>query len=440
MVKEKIVLINVYYSESGYGDRLNFPPVGMGYFSEYLEQKGVEHSVIDMGLGNTISYVIEKVKNINPEFVGISINSLMLNKTHELIKGIKKELPKVKVIVGGPHATTQGIKIFSELPDIDYSIVGEGEESLYELVIGRNMDKIKGLVYRDREGNIRANERRITEELDKLPFPRFSRFKLELYPTRIIPIVSSRGCPFKCIFCQQSSLLSKRWRGVSPEYFIKMLKYWKGRGYNDIHVLDDNFTFDKERLRRIVELYEKEGLSDIKLTLVGGIRISSTTKEVLMLLKRLGVEYISFGVESFSDEVLRFIKKGTTEKQVEEVVKNSCEMGFKVRLFFIIGFPYQTKESLRRVYRFVLRYPVYQVRFFNLIPYENTELMRWIHENGELIYEPSEYMNDFKRYQDIPVFEGKGTMGAEERKEELRIARNFAKLIEERSKYLFDGI
>ncbi|MBW2974182.1 radical SAM protein, partial [Candidatus Woesearchaeota archaeon] len=318
--------------------------------------------------------------------------------------------------------------------------VGEGEESFYELVAGRPLEEVKGLVYKDGKGRIRSNERRITEDIDTIPFPKFRMFELEKYPTRIIPIISSRGCPFKCIFCQQSSLLSKNWRGVSAGYFIRALKYWKDKGHDDIHVLDDNFAFDINRLRGIAELYEKEGLKDVKLSLIGGVRISSGSKEILGLLKRLGVDYISFGIESFSDPVLDFIRKGTTEKKIEEAVRNATEMGFKVRLFFIIGFPYQTKESLRNTYKFVLKYPVYQVRFFNLIPYENTGLMEWLDENGRMIYDPYEYMNNFKRYQDIPVFEAKHTMSPEERKNELKIAREFEKLIAERKKYLFDEI
>jgi len=204
--------------------------------------------------------------------------------------------------------------------------------------------------------------------------------------------------------------------------------------------LDDNFAFDVIRLRRIAELYEKENIQCIKLILVGGVRISSATKETLTLLKRLCVYYISFGVESLSDVVLRFIKKGTTEKQIEERVKEAIDMGFKVRLFFIIGFPYQTKESMRKTYKFVLKYPIYQVRFFNLIPYENTELKDWLDENGTFFYLPSEYMNDFKRYQDIPIFEAKYTMSAEERTEELKIADKVANLVKERSKFLFDEL
>jgi anaerobic magnesium-protoporphyrin IX monomethyl ester cyclase len=436
---KKIFLVNVYYPESGYGEKLNFPPVGLGYISEFLDLKGVDHEIIDMGIGTTIEEIFGRVRRDHPAFIGFSINSLQLKKTREIMKSVKRESPETMIVVGGPHVTTQGVKVFADLPEVDFGIVGEGEESFYDLVSGKPSTGIAGLVYKE-NGVPKENERRITENIDTIPFPKFKRFKLQEYRQKTIPLLSSRGCPFRCIFCQQSSLLSKSWRGVSADYFIEAVKYWKSQGYREIQVLDDNFAFDVPRLKRLADLYEKEGISDVRLILVGGIRIASATEELLLLLKRLGVDYLSFGVEAFDDEVLKFIKKGTTVAQIEERVKLSTEMGFRVRLFFIIGFPHQTVEQLRRTYKFVLKYPVYQVRFFNLIPYENTYLKEWLDEHGTFIHLPEVYMNDFKSYQEIPVFEAEFTMSPAERAAELKVADRFAKLVSERAKFWFDDL
>ena len=440
MKKHQIVLINIYYSESGYGDILNFPPLGIAFISEYLNLNDIDHQIIDMGLGYVSEQILENIHSLQPKWIGISLNSLLINRTRNLIEKIKEVSPAVNIVVGGPHVTTQGIIIFSEFPSVDYAIVGEGEVSFFELISNKPKSEIKGLAYKAEDGSFKINERRITEDIDNIPFPKFEKFELNKYLRRIIPIISSRGCPFKCIFCQQSSLLSKNWRGVSAEYFIECIKYWVEKGYTEIHILDDNFTFNQRRLEKIVELYEKENIKNIKLVLIGGIRISQTTKKTLQLLKRLNIEIIAFGVESFSDKVLKFIKKDTTEKQIEETIKNAIDMGFKVKLFLIIGFPYQTPESLRKTYKLVLTYPIYQVRFFNLVPYENTALMEWLDENGEFIYPSSVYMNEFKKYQYIPLFKAKNTMNVEERTRELKIAKDVTRLVEERSKYLFDEI
>jgi len=230
------------------------------------------------------------------------------------------------------------------------------------------------------------------------------------------------------------------WRGVSAKNVIANLKYWQELGYKEIHVMDDNFAFDIKRLKEIVDLFEKEDFGDLKLVFIPGIRVSKDAKEILMLLKRINIDYISFGVETFSDQTLKFIKKGTTVSLIESTVRDAIELSFKVRLFFIIGFPYQTVDSIRNFFKFILKYPIYQVRFFNLIPYENTQLKEWIDKHGRFLFQSNEYMNYFKKFQDIPVFEAEHTLPAEIRTRELKFARYITQIIEERSKFLFDEI
>lgn len=429
---QSITLINVYFAESGYGDRLETPPLGLGYISEYLNTKNIDNFVIDMGLGFTNKQIIEKLQAAPTAAVGFSINSLCMDKTIVLIKAVRDALPTTVIIVGGPHVSTIKGAIFQNCPFIDFAIIGEGEESTYQLLRGDPPAAIPGLLYRDKDGSVKTNDKRITENIDTIPFPKFTRFELNKYTLKSIPLLSSRGCPFKCSFCQQSSLLSKNWRGKSAEHFIDEIKHWIGKGYSEFLIIDDNFAYDAERLKKIELLLRKNEITGITFNIIGGVRISSMTKERLLLLKRIGVEFISFGVESFSDTVLRFIKKGTNTKQIEKVVRLATEMGFKVRLFFIIGLPYETMDSVENLFNFVLKYPLFQVRFFNLVPYENTALMDWIVENGELLYLPQEYMNNFKKYQDIPIYTAQHTLGIEERKKALQKARSISQIIESR--------
>ncbi len=182
MGNSKIALINLYYPESGYGDRLHYPPLGIAYLSEYLDEKKVDHCVIDMGAGYSSDKILEELTILKPDWVGISVNSLNLVATQNFIKRIKVET-LAKIVVGGPHVTTRGEKIFSDLEYINYAVVGEGEESLYELVTNKPAWAIKGIVYKNIDGNITSNERRITENIDEIPFPKFKRFELDSYLT-----------------------------------------------------------------------------------------------------------------------------------------------------------------------------------------------------------------------------------------------------------------
>ncbi len=115
-------------------------------------------------------------------------------------------------------------------------------------------------------------------------------------------------------------------------------------------------------------------------------------------------------------------------------------MGLKLRLHFIMGFPYQSINSLHDTYKFLLTYPIYRVRFHNLIPYPNTFLMEWLEENGELLYPPNEYMNYFSKYQNIPIFKAEYTLSTKERAKELQNAKDVADIVEERAKFLYDEI
>jgi len=426
------LLVNVYYAESGYGERLLTPPLGIAYLSEYLTARKVDHHVMDMGRGYTKDQVIRRVKELNCGTVGFSINSLCMDKTVDLIASAREAAPSLRVIAGGPHVSTLQEELLRECPGIDYAIIGEGEESLFELLRGDAPENIPGLIYRDARGNIRVNGKRITENIDVLPFPRFEKFELDSYEDRSIPLLTSRGCPYKCVFCQQSSLLSKNWRGKSAAYLVEEIQYWIGKGCRTFQILDDNFAYDVKRLKAIRELFLQHAIPAPTINIVGGVRISGMTGEKLALLKDIGVEYISFGVESFSDEVLRFIKKGTTTGRIEKVVGLATAMGFKVRLFFIIGFPYETAQSLEDMFAFIRRHPIYQARFFNLVPYRGTALMNWIDAHGRMLYSYNEYMNNFKVYQDIPLFEAAHTMSIAERTQALEEARRLAESVHEK--------
>jgi radical SAM superfamily enzyme YgiQ (UPF0313 family) len=385
-----------------------------------------------MGLGHTPDEIIRRVQELNSSAVGFSINSLCMDRTIRLIEAARAAMPRLCIIAGGPHVSTIPDALLSDCPAIDYAIVGEGEESLLQLLRGDPPEGIAGLVYRDQTGTVRVNPKRITESIDTLPFPRFARFELEAYTDTALPLLTSRGCPYRCVFCQQSSLLSKNWRGKSAAYFVEEIEYWIGRGYRAFQILDDNFAYDAERLRAIRRLFRERALPPLTLNIVGGVRVSGMTREKLALLKSIGVAYISFGVESFSDRVLGFIKKGTSTGRIETVVRQATEMGFKVRLFFIIGFPHETPQSLEELFAFIRRYPVYQARFFNLVPYQGTALMDWIDAHGRMLYPYREYMNNFKTYQDIPLFEAEHTMSVQERSRALEQARQVAEEIHAR--------
>ncbi len=429
----RVLLVNLYYKESGYGEMLHFPPAGLGYLSEYLERENILHEIIDTGAGYSHEDVLEKIRSSKPELVGFSLNSICFPKSFELIRKAKEMFPQVAVVVGGPHVSTRQDAILEENALIDFVITKEGEIPLALLCKGEPLERIPGLIWRGKDGKINSNPPQ-SVAINDLPYPRYERFNLlEKYNSGTMSVVTSRGCPFKCVFCQQSTLLGKRWRGRKSQSVVEEIEHWYDRGFSSIHILDDNFGLDKKRIFRISELVAKRGMKDLEVLLIGGLRIQNTTREILLALKRMGVRYLSFGIESGSNKILKFIGKGITTKDADRVVKMAVDMGFLVRLFFIIGFPYEKMADVKKSFDLALRHKIHAVRFFNLVPYEETEIMKWIRENdAKLLYPYEEYMSNFKYFQRTPLFDTKKGMSLEEKRDALRMADEITRQVEER--------
>jgi len=147
----------------------------------------------------------------------------------------------------------------------------------------------------------------------------------------------------------------------------------------------------------------------------------------------MGVKIISFGIESGSNKILKFIRKGATSEQADRLIGLATSMGFDVKLFFILGFPTETMEDVQMSFDLALKHPIASVRFFNLVPYADTPLMKWLEENNvHFNYEYDEYMNNFKRFQRIPIFEHQGGMSLNEKLEALNLADEIVELVEDR--------
>lgn len=432
-----VFLVNFYYSESGQGERLNYPPLGAGYLSEYLESKGIQTRVLDMGTGKKMDQaedlISQNIEKFKPALLGISLNSMCFTRSIEIISNIHKKYPELPIAVGGPNASSKGVELLKKYNFLNYVIIREGEKPLAKLCLGEEFKKIPGLIWRQ-GSEFYSNPDMTTEDLSEFPFPKYKRFRLDSYAKPdSIGILTSRGCPYQCIFCQQSSLLGKKWRARTPESIVEEISYWKNQGKKVIYILDDNFALKKERVLKLSELVVERGLNDLEYIIVGGLRIDQTNRETLSALKQMGVTTIPFGVESGSDRILEFMKKGITAEMADKAIALAVGMGFKVKLFFIIGFPTETMEDVQKSFDLALKYPIADIRFFNLFPYQDTALMKWLEENrAHFFYQIDEYTSDYKRFQRIPIFEYQGGMNYQEKLKALNLADEVIRTIKNR--------
>jgi len=421
---KKLLLIYPFYPGSHYrGGRNFFPPIGLGILGEMLRQCGADYTVVDLGLGYDMPYLLERIEDFSPDAVAISMMTYKYTHLYSVLDQIKDANPDVKIIAGGPHLTAWKARVLEQCPSIDFGVSREGEFTLQELCRGEQLPSIKGLVYR-KDGQIVFNgERELIADLDSIPFPQYEQFEMDKYkPT--IQINSSRGCPYQCIFCQSCSVLGRKWRARSAENIADEIQFWFQKDYRNFTFVDDNFTLNKKRIYQICKEIESRQLFGLHLS-APGVRVDSVDRNLLLRMKEVGFRYLAFGIEAGNNKILKILKKGFTIEQAEAGVRQAVELGFDVKLYFLVGSPHETLDDIRDSMDFAMKYPIQDVNFASLMPIPETELMTWVEKEGRLLAPYEVYLNDYAEFERIPHFDAPG-MSLPERKRALRLSERLS--------------
>ena len=382
------------------------PPVGLGYLSERLTQAGIAHQVVDMGLGYSVRQVEQKIREFDTDLIGISMTSLFHRSVYAILSELKQRFPEIPIIAGGPHLSTLREHVLEECVAIDFGVTLEGDDTLIEFCHGTPAAQIGGLLYRHADGRIAyTGDRKFIMELDRLPFPKYERFELDKYVAREIGVVTSRGCPHACTFCPVKTTIGRACRFRSVQPIADELEYWHRQGYRDILILDDNFAMQRDRVYGICDEIERRGLTGFRFRCGNGIRADHVDADLLKRMFDVGFCFLSFGVESANEHILKAIKKGEHFDDIDRAVRTACEIGYDVTLFFIIGLPGETPEDVENTLRFAQKYPVFDAKFYNLIPFPNTEIFQWIAERNAFLHQPDEYLNKASHWDESPLFE-----------------------------------
>jgi radical SAM superfamily enzyme YgiQ (UPF0313 family) len=379
------------------------PPQNLGYLAQALLESDIEYDVLDMRLGYNWKHLAKKIDTFKPDLVGVTVVSLEYKRTYDLISQIKTAYPEIKTIVGGAHITVLQEDVLKECTSIDYGVVYEGETTLVELCQNSiPVEEIKGLLQRQNGTIIYNGHRAFPKNLDEIPFPRFINFELHKY-IREISLNSSRGCPLRCIFCP-NKMITKKFRWRSAMNVVDEIEYWYKKGYRIFSYDDDNFAFFNDRVYEICNEIEKRGIVDVELRCSNGIRADRVNRELLKRMREVGFNYLGFGVDGGNNRMLKYNKKGETIEQIEQAIKDACELGFDVKIFVITGMPHETMEDIEDSIRVVQKYPIKRVIMNNPIPYPGTELFDIINKNEWFIKQPEEYLNAVTENEDEPVF------------------------------------
>lgn len=396
----KVLIVNPPSNGEWRGIR---PHIGLGYLTQFIQDKGIEYDYLDMNLGYGYKDLQEKIDKFRPDLIGLSLLSMEYKKFYRLIAQVKQNNLSIPIVAGGPHVTILKKQVLEDCPELDYGVIFEGEDALYELCRGDDLASIKNLLFRSGKEIIRNEQRDFRMNLDELSWPRYEKFELERYVPEV-DIYSSRGCPHECIFCP-NRLISPVFRARSPEHVMDEMEYWYKKGYRQFNFDDDNFNYVGSRVYQICDEIEKRGLKNLFIRCSNGIRADRVDRDMLVRMKEVGFRYIAFGADAGNNRMLEIVKKGEKIEDIESAVKTACELGYDVKLLFVVGTPQEAWEDVEDKVRISRKYPLKDVHFYNIIPYPGTELFEWIKENGYFIRQPEDYLNDVSCLENEPVFD-----------------------------------
>lgn len=373
------------------GSKPRNPFTGVGYLSAFLDANSIANDVIDMNLGYNASKLYKKIESFHPDLIGLFLMTHNYKNSYKLINDIKSKF-KLDVVVGGPHVSIMREEVLRQ-SQADYAVKLEGEYTLKELMGGDKLENIPGLIYRCGEIIVENRDREFIRDIDSIPFPTYQRFELHKYYGNSIPIVSSRGCPYGCVYCPVKSAIGRHFRARSAENVVREIEYWHERGYRFFEFMDDNFTLLRQRVVDFCSLLRSKKLKDIVLICPNGIRADRVDRELLAMMRKTGFQSLSFGVEAGNDRILKNLKKSETIEVIERAIKDACDLDFNVTLFFLTGSPGETRQDVEDSVKLALKYPVNNVFFYSLVPYPKTELYEWVKQNSYFLKDPGEYLS-----------------------------------------------
>ena len=353
--------ITLFYPPRPGGAGTNLvPPIGLLYLGAVLEEAGHDVVLLDFTLlEKTDSDLIEDVVNSSPDILMLSAFTSDVFLLKPIVSALKNALPATRLWLGGPHASCVNEKSFLDFPQLDAVFVGEAEESVLE-ALEFPLEAPKGVIYSG--GNLESAVPRQVADLSTLPVPAWHLAPPENYrglPNGVVlkklpyaPILTTRGCPYRCTFCAGFRVTGRKIRHrpmhqVWEEIELLVREY----GVAEIHIEDDNFTFDRDYAKEFCRIAVEKNLP-VLFSTPNGVRLDALDSELLALMKKAGWYVIHCGIESGSDRILKKIKKATTTAKIKKSIDLIHSHGIPVAAYFILGLPGETRSDIQKTIRF----------------------------------------------------------------------------------------
>src|SRR3989344_976341 len=405
----KVMLIYPQWT-GGYGIFAHFankssswPPLNLAYLASTAEQQGHDVRIIDGQIERrTLSEIVEETRSFGPDLIGLTATTPFFHVAEETANALKNNID-APIALGGHHITVLGQKTFGSV--FDYGFIGEADRSwplfLDSFEKMENMAEVKGILYREDGKIISTKKADYVRDIDSLPLPARNLLKADRYiigtsqgKKRFTSIMTTRGCPYKCIFCS-TDVFGRSVRRRSPRKVVDEMRECKENyGIDHFIILDDTLTLNKKHILEICGLIKDENLN---ITFEGSTRANLVDEESMSSMAHAGLIRISYGLESVDGEVRKIMKKEVPIEAYEIANKLSNKYGIETLNSCIIGMPGDTRETVRKTLAYLRKSrEIKQANISIAVPYPGTELyeMAKRREHGlELLTE------DFSRYR-----------------------------------------
>lgn len=405
----KVLVANPPWPGEGYGARsdVRWPhkrrdkyleyPIYLAYIVAVLEEAGLEVAFVDAVMEEmSIEDFARAATAIGPDLVVLECSTPSIYHDLETARATKEALPGTRVALTGSHPTVFHEELLRDNPAVDAIVRGEAELTVRDLALslagGENLSGVQGLTYREGDGVLVNPPRPLIEDLDSLPFPARHIVNQEGYRAAIYSgerptaMVSSRGCPYHCVYCLwPETLYGHKFRARSAQNVVdEMELVVKDYGVDEIYFDDDCLTLSKKRVLEMCRLILDRGL-DVKWIVQA--RVDTVDKEVLSAMKEAGCHYVLFGVESGSPKMLEIMKKRITLDRARQAFRDCRDVGMKTQAFFLFGVPGENQETIEETIEFARELDADSTQFAIAIPHPGTELYQVCLENGWLVFD-----------------------------------------------------
>ena len=415
----KVVLIHGYIHVTDIETYLS-EPLGLICLASYLDSafgSEVKTSILDLyalGAKNPTQddgliclgisdpdKIEEELKKLQPDLIGIHCNfTSYAQDSLDLAQIVKERLPNVPIVIGGAHPTMEGVEVMNACPVIDYCARGEGEKTLADLVRHLRgeipIEAVDGLLYRKNSEIVPNNARTLIKDLDELPIPdrRFVDMKMYSYFNEktiwyvknkpVATIMTSRGCPYDCVFCSTKVVWTRKWRYRSLEKVFAEIRYLHDTyGIKEFVINDDQFMTRWERISEFCDYFIQAKLG-ITFAVDSGISVWLVDEELLMKMRKAGFYSLRFPIESGSKKTIKYVNKPVDLDKAKILIETASRLGFWTSSNIIIGFPNETREDVLESIQYVYDSSLDFTSFIIAKPHAGSEMYEDFKRDGLL--------------------------------------------------------